>query len=125
MAARNVYYRNSQDKRLQDHGPGVARAYESWVEMRRRVKHPHGRNSSYAGATIDPRWNDFWTFFADMGERPQGLTLDRINTKILHYGPEFCRWADSTTQGQNARDTKLNLLKAEDIRRRYMTENIS
>ena len=54
--------------------------YENWESMRQRCNNP--RYSNYQeyggrGITIDPSWDDFWQFYADLGERPQGCTLDR------------------------------------------------
>jgi hypothetical protein len=57
-------------------------AYRSWLEMRRRVLKPASKNyNSYGGRriTIDPAWNSFSAFLADMGHRPEGRTLDRID----------------------------------------------
>ena len=80
------------------------RSYSIWVGMRRRVRHPERPGSEcYAGVTIDPAWDDYLVFLADMGEPPPGFSIDRIDgTK--GYGPDNCRWVDSTTQRRNRRD---------------------
>ena len=60
------------------------------------------RNPYYGGAgvTVDPRWESFGNFLADMGERPPGTTLDRIDN-TAGYAPGNCRWADRSTQNNN------------------------
>jgi hypothetical protein len=81
--------------------------YKAWLGMRNRCTNP--RNSSYArygarGVFVCDRWNaDFWHFIADMGERPPGTTLDRIDP-AGSYSPGNCRWADAKTQRMNITD---------------------
>jgi hypothetical protein len=52
------------------------------------------------GITIDPRWDDFLVFAADMGERPDGMSIERINN-ALGYSPKNCKWGDSFEQNNN------------------------
>lgn len=59
------------------------------------------------GVKVCERWREsFLNFLEDMGERPEGLTLDRINPKG-NYEPSNCRWADAFTQSRNKRDSIL------------------
>lgn len=80
--------------------------YQSWRAMKERCLHPKHRDySKYGGRgiTIDPRWlgeTGFMTFLADMGERPEGRTLDRIDNDG-NYGPGNCRWATASEQRRN------------------------
>jgi radical SAM superfamily enzyme YgiQ (UPF0313 family) len=58
------------------------------------------KNKTYASIDYDKKWEDFESFLKDMGERPKGHTLDRIdNTK--GYYKENCRWATQTQQCRN------------------------
>ncbi len=97
----------------QKHGaarPGqVTPTYVSWVSMRRRCLSEADKDFKGWGAKgikIDPRWSDFSVFLSDMGERPPGTTLDRINNDG-DYCKENCRWADAKTQTRNSRSAKL------------------
>lgn len=80
--------------------------YNSWNAMKQRCFNPLATNYHKYGArgiTVDPSWVDsFETFFADMGERPAGTSLDRIDT-AGNYEPGNCRWATPTEQNQNRR----------------------
>lgn len=84
-------------------------AYRSWKDMRSRCLNPN--DSDYAdyggrGIAFDPRWNSFETFFADMGDRPADMSLDRIDVNG-NYCPDNCRWADAMTQANNKRSNRL------------------
>jgi hypothetical protein len=73
--------------------------------MWRRCTRPERHNwAQYGGSgvTVCERWRDFRNFLADMGERPDGMTLDRIDSS-RNYEPDNCRWADQATQSANRR----------------------
>jgi hypothetical protein len=53
------------------------------------------------GVTICKRWTKFENFLADMGPRPTGTSLDRIDSN-KNYTPANCRWADTKTQNRNS-----------------------
>lgn len=77
--------------------------YVSWANMKARVNQPSTPSYRYYGGRgikYDERWADFANFLADMGERPEGCTLDRIDPD-KDYGPDNCRWADKYTQSRN------------------------
>lgn len=97
-------------KHGQSHYGSPSPTYRSWSSMRSRCLNP--RSTSYRkygarGVTICPEWNSFEAFFRDMGERPPGHTIDRINPS-LGYSPDNCRWADRFTQGRNRAKVILN-----------------
>jgi hypothetical protein len=80
-----------------------SRTYHSWSNMIQRCRNRSNPNFSRYGENgidVDPRWLEFGSFFADMGECPPGKTLDRVDNK-RGYCKENCRWATRAEQAAN------------------------
>jgi hypothetical protein len=79
--------------------------YDIWVLMRQRCNNPKASGYEYYGGlgiSVCPEWSSFAVFLTDMGERPDGLTLDRVDP-FGDYEKSNCRWATWETQNQNKR----------------------
>lgn len=85
------------------HGLHKSRTYSSWNAMMNRCTNPDHDKFRYwggRGITVCERWYKFVNFYEDMGERPVGKTLDRINPDG-NYEPGNCRWATPLQQRHN------------------------
>ena len=90
------------------HGMSGTPTYRSWTHMRDRCRNPSNDSWDYYGGrgiTICDEWHSFEQFLADMGERPEGTSIDRIDVNG-NYEPSNCRWADAKTQVENRRERK-------------------
>lgn len=81
----------------------------TWLAMKARCynfSHEHYLDYGGRGITVCDRWLvNFNNFIADMGHRPEGCSVERLNNDG-NYTPENCIWADHTTQMRNRRNRK-------------------
>lgn len=80
--------------------------YSVWMSMKNRCRHqsnPQWKDYGGRGITVCDRWQvSFDAWLADMGPRPEGYVLDRIDNDKGYY-PENCRWIDRKTSQRNTR----------------------
>ena len=92
------------------HGMSYTPVWHSWAAMRQRCHYPNDINYKNYGARgihVCERWmNSFENFYSDMGDRPQGMSLDRIDNDG-DYCPENCQWSTKPEQGINQRTNRL------------------
>lgn len=104
-------YSPGKEKPYRHHMTGSP-VYGSWANMVARcnnVKNPAYGDYGGRGIKVCERWLDFRNFFDDMGDRPEGHTLDRIDPNG-DYCKENCRWATISVQNKNRRPSKVSKL---------------
>jgi len=114
------------------HNMSKTPTYIAWRNMKARCDDPNHqafKNYKDRGITYCREWASFENFFADMGECPEGLTLNRIDVNS-GYTKENCEWATNHKQGRDRRKPKsgtsskykgVSYSKAEDKYKSYLT----
>jgi hypothetical protein len=95
------------EKRNTTHGMAGSDTYRIWALMKDRCTNTNNKKfSAYGGRGImfTPAWTTFGGFLSDMGLRPQGMTLERVDVD-QGYNKQNCIWASRQTQGNNKRNT--------------------
>ena len=90
----------------QTHGMANSATYRVWSGILSRCKTASASGyANYGGRGIGvcERWLSFENFISDMGEKPDGMSIDRINSDD-DYSPDNCRWASRKEQNRNQRD---------------------
>lgn len=99
--------------------------YTSWQQARLRVLNTDCKDyPRYGGRgiSIDPLWvESFWNFHKDMGDRPAGTSLDRIDNNG-DYNATNCRWATPVMQSNNRRDIKKYMFNGQEVTIRDVVE---
>jgi hypothetical protein len=92
------------------HGGRGTPTHNTWVGMKQRCLYPkHDEYARYGGRGIQvcERWMTYENFLADMGEKPEGMTIERENSDG-NYEPANCRWATMKEQNRN-RSSNINV----------------
>jgi len=105
-------------KNIRRKNGAVSAEYQAWTNMRNRVKSdrlPTRKSYKEKGIKVCSRWESFESFLEDMGNKPAGMTLDRIDNNG-DYEPNNCRWATQKQQVRNSGRTTLSYLDVATIK---------
>ena len=115
---RNYAHGNPYINKKKVHGMFGTLTYNSWDTLIQRCNNlncPTHKHYGGRGIKVCDRWLDFRNFLTDMGERPIGLEIDRIDNDG-DYEPDNCHWVTHKENNRNTRRTVLNMKIAEEVR---------
>ena len=118
--------RETTVKTFTKHGECYSRTYTTWLNMRNRCNNPNNdayENYGGRGIAVCSEWDDFEKFLSDMGERPKGMSIERIDNN-QGYFKENCRWATSKEQHSNKRNNHTISFKGEDMTITQLAEKV-
>lgn len=97
------------------HGMCNSGEYKVWQNMKKRCLNKNSDKYKYYGGrgiTVCDEWLEFKNFYRDMGDRPEGTSIDRIDNN-RGYSKENCRWATQSEQTRNQSKSKYVIYKGE------------
>lgn len=97
----------SRKKRSREHV-----TWDAMIQRCRNVNHPAFHHYGERGITVCERWTFFSNFLSDMGSKPPGMTLERIDNDG-NYEPSNCRWATHTENCRNRRTCRVIIHEGE------------
>lgn len=103
------------DEKRYKHGMAGTSVYHIWQQLHQRCENPKApsyENYGGRGIKVCERWKSFDNFVADMGIRPDGYSIDRIDNDG-NYKPSNCRWATTKQQLNNRRNNRVLELNGE------------
>lgn len=101
MRGRAMHFKHGHSMKYVPGRMNVSPTYKSWQSMKNRCR--PGKPYALRGISVCDRWlHSFENFLSDMGERPEGTSLDRMDNDG-NYAPSNCRWASPSEQQRNKR----------------------